>query len=42
MYGNEVSNGKNKGSYSADVQDVLNRTMSPLQAYWNSRNGIKQ
>ncbi|MEP0873112.1 ricin-type beta-trefoil lectin domain protein [Trichocoleus desertorum AS-A10] len=38
----EVSNGKRKGSYSADVQDVLNRTMSPLQAYWNSRNGIKQ
>ena len=42
MYGNEVINGKGKGSYSADVQDVLNRTMSPLQAYWNSRNGIKQ
>ncbi|MFE1748362.1 ricin-type beta-trefoil lectin domain protein [Coleofasciculus sp. H7-2] len=42
MYGNEVRNGQGKGSYSADVQDVLNRTMSPLQAYWNSRNGIKQ
>jgi murein DD-endopeptidase MepM/ murein hydrolase activator NlpD len=38
----EVLNGKGKGSYSANVQDVLNRTMSPLQAYWNSRNGIKQ
>lgn len=42
MYGNEVRNGKGKGSYSTDVQDVLTRTMSPLQAYWNSRNGIKQ
>lgn len=39
---NEAFNGKGKGSYSANVQDVLNRTMSPLQAYWNSRNGIKQ
>ena len=38
----EVSNGKGKGSYSADVQDVLNRSMSPLQAYWKSRNSIKE
>lgn len=42
MYGNEVRNGSGKGSYAADVQDVLNRTMSPLQAYWKSRNGIKE
>lgn len=41
MYGVEVRNGKT-GNYSADVQDVLNRTMSPLQAYWKSRNGIKE
>jgi len=34
---NDVINGRGKGSYAADVQDVLNRTMSPLQAYWNSR-----
>lgn len=39
---NEVLNGKGKGSYSANVQDVLTRTMSPLQAYWKSRNGIKE
>ncbi|NES18948.1 MAG: hypothetical protein F6K41_08475 [Symploca sp. SIO3E6] len=35
--------GLNFGAHSAlDMQELLNRTMSPLQAYWNSRNGIKQ
>ena len=39
---NEIINGKNKGSYSADVSDVLRRTMSPLYAYWKARNGVKE
>jgi len=30
------------GNYANDVQTILNRTMSPLQAYWKSRNGIKE
>ncbi len=37
----EVLNGKT-GNYTNDVNYVLNRTMSPLQAYWKSRNGIKE
>ncbi|MGL4502332.1 MAG: peptidoglycan DD-metalloendopeptidase family protein, partial [Planktothrix sp.] len=38
---NEVINGKG-GTYEQNVLNVLSRTMSPLQAYWNSRNGIKE
>jgi murein DD-endopeptidase MepM/ murein hydrolase activator NlpD/ribosomal protein S6E (S10) len=37
----EVDNGVS-GNYIKDVNNVLNRTISPLQAYWNSRNGIKE
>jgi hypothetical protein len=42
MYGKEVWNGSKSLSYTNAVNDVLNRTMSPLQAYWKSRNGIKE
>ncbi|MBD2569107.1 Calx-beta domain-containing protein [Anabaena lutea] len=42
MYGNEVRNGSTSAGYTNAVQDVLNRTMNPLQAYWKSRNGIKE
>jgi murein DD-endopeptidase MepM/ murein hydrolase activator NlpD len=42
MYGNEVRNGSTSLGYTNAVQDVLNRTMNPLQAYWKSRNGIKE
>ncbi|MEQ8969238.1 MAG: S8 family serine peptidase, partial [Coleofasciculus sp. C1-SOL-03] len=38
---NEIINGKG-GTYTQNVSNVLSRTMSPLQAYWNSRNGIKE
>jgi GH24 family phage-related lysozyme (muramidase) len=34
---NEAVNGTGRG-YAGDVQNVLERTMSPLQAYWESRN----
>jgi hypothetical protein len=37
----EVSNGKS-GNYTNDVNYVLGRTISPLEAYWKSRNGIKE
>lgn len=38
---NEIINGKG-GTYEQNVANVLSRTMNPLQAYWSSRNGIKQ
>lgn len=38
---NEIINGKG-GTYARNVSNVLSRTMSPLQAYWNSRNRIKE
>ena len=34
----EAFNGEGNGSYDADVENLLGRTMSPLQAYWLSRN----
>ncbi|MBV6624575.1 MAG: DUF4114 domain-containing protein [Rivularia sp. (in: Bacteria)] len=34
----EAFNGEGNGSYDADVENLLDRTMSPLQAYWLSRN----
>jgi hypothetical protein len=37
----EVSNGTT-GNYTNDVNFVLGRTIGPLQAYWKSRNGIKE
>lgn len=37
----EIYNGRG-GTYQQNVSQVLSRTMSPLQAYWNSRNGIKE
>ena len=37
----EITNGRG-GTYQQNVSQVLSRTMSPLQAYWNSRNGIKE
>lgn len=41
-YGYEVRNGPTSLGYTNAVQDVLNRTMSPLQAYWKFRNGIRE
>jgi murein DD-endopeptidase MepM/ murein hydrolase activator NlpD len=38
----EAFNGKGKGSYDNDVQDVLSRTMNPLQAFWKSKNRIRE
>ncbi|MGL4501475.1 MAG: peptidoglycan DD-metalloendopeptidase family protein, partial [Planktothrix sp.] len=37
----ETSNGGTK-DYKNDVADVTNRTVSPLHAYWKSKNGIKE
>jgi hypothetical protein len=39
---NEVVNGRKFNDYNKDVQDVLARTISPLEAYWKYRNGMKE
>jgi LysM repeat protein len=38
----ETLNGKKKGLYNDDVRDVLSRTMNPLQAFWKSKNHIRE
>ncbi|MEG4103329.1 S8 family serine peptidase, partial [Microcoleus sp. Pol17_C1] len=42
---NDIINGKKlaltEKNYVQNVQNVLSRTISPLEAYWKSRNGMK-